>query len=69
MAVEFNPSNTKVRKAGKCVAVFEQVDGGIIVWFQAIKGTHFSEDFTADDLRAIADKLEFLENQDNATKN
>ena len=63
MAVEFNPSNTKVRKSGKCVAVFEQEANGIIVWFQAIKGTHFSEDFTADELRAIADKLEELERE------
>lgn len=65
MAVEFEFG--KVRLNGKIAGGIEHEGANIIVWFQsATEHVRFTEDFTSKDLRAIADKLEELEELEQA---
>ena len=61
MAVEFDAKRKKILLNGKCVGGIDYGGGRMVAWFSSASvAVRFTEDFTADDLRAIADKLEEL---------
>lgn len=61
--IEFDES--KIIMNGKTVGGIEKEHGKYIAWFQSAKeNVRFTEDFTAQDLRAIAAKLEELEKEE-----